>query len=711
MAMNLERVLKMINDMNSSPLDDELTPLFPEVTIHHVASNSEVERLIQNTDENCTVIVIDTEQTFTKTQTNSEIHDHENQIVGDSDSSEAELDASNSSNKITESNDLDPEETNNGIDNDSNAQETERLNSVENKSNDKEPEGSNGESDYESNDRETEGPKRGRKRSRNQTDWKQNVRKRLRQSGKSYVDYKGRNKSAKKVQADCIGLCKFKCTTKISSSDRKKIFESYWSLNDPEKGCFYASTIDKEEKQRKRTTKINSRREFSFKYHFKISTSKIRVCKQFYLSTLDISAQRIQWFFSSNKKSLNDMRGRHVKKTIPEDAKNVIRNHIQSFQTMPSHYCRASTNRKYLEPGLSITKMYNMYKEHCASNDILPQKRHLYSSIFNYEFNLGFHVPRKDMCDLCEEHKAQSSNSMVSDELEVKYNDHIEGKNATKVERDNDRKGAIPVLCFDMQNVLSCPRANVSNFYYRRKLNVFNLTAHLSTTKKAYNAIWSEDIAGRGGNEIASALSAILKEVTNEHPNFTQIILWSDSCVPQNRNSIMTFALKYFLDKSTTLQQIEQKFCQPGHSSIQEVDNIHSHIEKAMSLSEIFSPVSLIRVLTNVRKGSMRIIQLRPQHFYKLSSYSTSLNFATVPYTKLKHIVLCKEKPLHVSYRISFLSELQETSIRMPTRTFASNIYQFPKVAIERSVPVMSKQKLDDLTQMMKYMPLVDKQF
>jgi hypothetical protein len=70
------------------------------------------------------------------------------------------------------------------------------------------------------------------------------------------------------------------------------------------------------------------------------------------------------------------------------------RNHIQSFQTMPSHYCRASTNRKYLEPGLSITKMYNMYKEHCASNDILPQKRHLYSSIFNYEFNLGFHVPR-----------------------------------------------------------------------------------------------------------------------------------------------------------------------------------------------------------------------------------------------------------------------------------------------------------------------------
>jgi hypothetical protein len=42
------------------------------------------------------------------------MHDHENQIVGDSDSNDAELDASNSSDKITESNDLDPEEMNNG---------------------------------------------------------------------------------------------------------------------------------------------------------------------------------------------------------------------------------------------------------------------------------------------------------------------------------------------------------------------------------------------------------------------------------------------------------------------------------------------------------------------------------------------------------------------------------------------------------------------
>jgi hypothetical protein len=52
----LHSVAQVLEDIVQN---DELTPLFPEVTIHHVASDSEVERLIQNTDENCTVIVIE----------------------------------------------------------------------------------------------------------------------------------------------------------------------------------------------------------------------------------------------------------------------------------------------------------------------------------------------------------------------------------------------------------------------------------------------------------------------------------------------------------------------------------------------------------------------------------------------------------------------------------------------------------------------------
>lgn len=151
------------------------------------------------------------------------------------------------------------------------------------------------------------------------------------------------------------------------------------------------------------------------------------------------------------------------------------------------------------------------------------------------------------------------------------------------------------MICFDLQNVLTCPRANISNFFYTRKLNVYNLTSHCATSKKkkAYSAVWPECVAKRGGNEIASAVVVILNCVLQENPELEKLVLWSDSCVAQNRNSMMTLALKKFIEEHPRIKQIEQKFCTPGHSSIQRVDNIHSHIEKMLKISEIYSPVSL----------------------------------------------------------------------------------------------------------------------
>jgi hypothetical protein len=146
------------------------------------------------------------------------------------------------------------------------------------------------------------------------------------------------------------------------------------------------------------------------------------------------------------------------------------------------------------------------------------------------------------------------------------------------------------VLCFDLENAIPCPRAEVSNLFYKRKINVYNLTAHYSMTKKGYNAVCNEMDAGRGGNEIASALVPILKNVLAENDNIEKLFLWSDSCVPQNKNSFMVTALKIILHKHPNLKEIEHKSCCPEHSSIQEVDNIHSSIEKALKVCEVYSP-------------------------------------------------------------------------------------------------------------------------
>ena len=117
-------------------------------------------------------------------------------------------------------------------------------------------------------------------------------------------------------------------------------------------------------------------------------------------------------------------------------------------------------------------------------------------------------------------------------------------------------------------------------------LKVFNLTAHCSHKKRAYNAVWGKHCAGRGGNEIASALYTILHRTTEDFPTIRKLTLWSDSCVPQNRNSIMTFAFKYFIQVHPHIETIIQKFRTPGHSSIQEVDNVHRYIEGALKMAE-----------------------------------------------------------------------------------------------------------------------------
>lgn len=41
-----------------------------------------------------------------------------------------------------------------------------------------------------------------------------------------------------------------------------------------------------------------------------------------------------------------------------------------------------------------------------------------------------------------------------------------------------DRKSTNAVLWFDLQNMVSCPKGEISIFFYKSKFNVHNLTAH-----------------------------------------------------------------------------------------------------------------------------------------------------------------------------------------------------------------------------------------
>lgn len=136
----------------------------------------------------------------------------------------------------------------------------------------------------------------------------------------------------------------------------------------------------------------------------------------------------------------------------------------------------------------------------------------------------------------------------------------------------------------------------------------------------------------------------------------------------------MTLALKKFIEEHPRIKQIVQKFCTPGHSSIQEVDNIHSHIEKMLKISEIYSPVSLVRVLKKVRPKSSSVLQLMKEKFFDFGNANTGLKYTLLPFTKVAYLLFENGKPLRVKYKVCFKDKGSIISIRgVETRDCSRN--------------------------------------
>ncbi|KAF2900292.1 hypothetical protein ILUMI_05892, partial [Ignelater luminosus] len=88
--------------------------------------------------------------------------------------------------------------------------------------------------------------------------------------------------------------------------------------------------------------------------------------------------------------------------------------------------------------------------------------------------------------------------------------------------------------------------------------------------------------------DITSALSKIIEEVLRYNPEVTELTTWSDSYVPQNKNSIMSLAMGRIIANHPELQKITMKYSAHGHSAVQEVDAVHSTIEKASAAQSWF---------------------------------------------------------------------------------------------------------------------------
>ncbi|XP_003424678.1 uncharacterized protein LOC100680066 isoform X2 [Nasonia vitripennis] len=224
--------------------------------------------------------------------------------------------------------------------------------------------------------------------------------------------------SKREMGPGCDSSCRFKCQTKVTYEERVQLFEEFWNIGNHSLQWRYIDKMLHWSEPQNRTEQQKNveglRKKFSYHYFLDLGTKKQKVCQTMFLDTFDISGA---WIRTIAKKKINgeftlsDMRGKHNNKPkrIPVEIRNSVDEHIRSFPKIKSHCCGESIQREYLDATLNIKKMYTMYKswmESTGRKEIASE--HCYRDTFNNSYDLSFHRPKKDQCELYIEHKFRS---------------------------------------------------------------------------------------------------------------------------------------------------------------------------------------------------------------------------------------------------------------------------------------------------------------
>jgi len=264
------------------------------------------------------------------------------------------------------------------------------------------------------------------------------------------------------------------CDKKFTQQQRENILKSFWQISWQRKKDYIVSHVKRTTKKRL-TAGTGSRRAFTLTYHLPNEVEIQKVCKKFFMNTLDIGesviarvvnqAADLQLVVSPKDGRL----GRIPHNKTKDTERQGVQEFLSKLPTMPSHYCRHDTKLTYLEPGWTVRKLHDLYVKECRTNGKPFVSQRIFTRIFS-ELNLAVFSPRKDQCDRCLGH----ANGLVNDD---EYNQHVIDKDLARASKAADKllgqeSPTTIVLTMDLQQVLLCPRSKSSATYYKRKLAV-----------------------------------------------------------------------------------------------------------------------------------------------------------------------------------------------------------------------------------------------
>lgn len=295
-------------------------------------------------------------------------------------------------------------------------------------------------------------------------------------------------------------------------------------------------------------------------------------------------------------------------------SRNEVREFLKNLRGQESHYGRNKSRRIYLNSNLSIASLYKHYKGAIQCQEIPKVSFSTFHRIFSNEFNIGFKSPACDICSMCQRLK----HSILREKDPVKKQLLITERRVHRLKADafyslmKETPPNTRTFCFDLQQVQPLPKTPVNDAFYLRQLSYYTLCLVEHNTKNPKLFTWTEDEAGRGATEVASAIYSFLNDTFETGTSSTEetvrhLRFFCDGCGGQNKNSHIIHTFMYWLQRTKSeIQSITVTYPVRGHSFLP-ADRIFGRVEKILkkeafitkkeTYHELYEKVGEIKIL------------------------------------------------------------------------------------------------------------------
>lgn len=338
----------------------------------------------------------------------------------------------------------------------------------------------------------------------------------------------------------------------------------------------------------RRRPRSNSNKNCAHEFHAKYTIIKkskevVHVCKKFFMSVMLVKYTRLRHICLAIAKSehVTETRGGDHRSQKSAVKKQLVREFIKKLRGKESHYSRKKSKRIYLDGELNINKLWKMYNN-SQTDDANKVSKSMFRRVF-MTFNIGFKSPASDICSYCLRYK-NLIKSTADPQKKVFYmtQKRVHSLRAAQFYKLMKKEEANSMtLCFDLQQIQPLPKSPIQEAYYSRQVGFYALCIVAIDGSNPTFYTWTEDQAGKGSTEVASALLEHLKSL--EIPEGTKTLtLFCDGCGSQNKNNYVLHTLMHFMLKSESgLETIKLIFPVRGHSFLP-ADRVFGRVEKIL---------------------------------------------------------------------------------------------------------------------------------